>query len=246
MTQRYKATIEYDGTGLVGWQRQENGPSVQQYIEEALHQLTQENTVIQGSGRTDAGVHARGQVAHFDIEKPFEPYKLQQGMNFYLQDAAVAVLDVEPVHAEFNARFDATQRVYEYHIINRSAPLSLDRERAWHVHVSLESDAMYEAAQHLVGKHDFTSFRASECQAKTALRTIDYINLDRDQERIVITVAARSFLHHMVRNIVGTLHQVGVKKWAPEHVKKILEEQDRKMAGPTAPACGLYLTEIHY
>lgn len=244
--QRWKLTIEYDGRPFVGWQRQDNGPSVQQTLEEALTRLSGETVRVHASGRTDAGVHALGQVVHFDLEKPFTGLKLRDALNFHLKPAPVAVLLAEEADAEFHARLTSTGRRYVYRIVNRRAPLALDSGRAWHVQRPLDAEAMHLAAQHLVGQHDFTSFRAALCQAKSPVKTLDRLAVERSGEEIRVHAAARSFLHHQVRNMVGTLELVGAGKWRPDEVRRALEARDRAKAGPTAPPDGLYFVEARY
>ena len=248
---RYKITIEYDGTNILGWQRQIDGPSVQEYLENAISLLqsdTSELVQIQGAGRTDAGVHALAQVAHFDLERDIEDWKLRDAINFHLreQSAPVVVLNVEKAPQEFNARFSAKGRGYIYKIINRRTPSILKQNRAWWVPVELNIEKMRQGAKHLLGNHDFSSFRAAACQAKSPIKTLDKIDITQQGEEIIFEVEARSFLHHQVRNIVGTLKMVGDGHLQPDDVKKILEAKDRKAAGPTAPACGLYLSKVWY
>ncbi|MEE2693941.1 MAG: tRNA pseudouridine(38-40) synthase TruA [Pseudomonadota bacterium] len=243
---RYKLTLEYDGRGLVGWQRQANGPSVQALIEQAAENFCGQTTVCNGAGRTDAGVHALGQVAHVDFETIFPTDTVRDALNAYLRPSKVAVLDVKFVSDEFHSRFSATRREYLYIIINRRAPLTLKEGRAWLISKHLDIQPMQAACTHLLGKHDFTSFRAAECQAKSPVKTIDKIKIHRNGEIIKIGVAARSFLHRQVRNIVGTLTLVGEGKLQPDKVKAILEARDRTTAGPCAPADGLYLKAICY
>lgn len=243
---RYKLTIEYDGTDFVGWQRQENGHSVQAAIEKAVKEYCQVNTLVQGAGRTDSGVHALAQVAHVDLPRSDSPFVVANALNAHLRPQAVSILKAELVDDEFHARFSAIERSYEYRILNRSARPALGFNRVWWVSVPLNADAMHRAAQCLVGRHDFTSFRASVCQADTPIKTLNEISVVRQGELILVKVRARSFLHHQVRNIVGTLKLVGAKKWAEEDVKKALEARDRVAGGPTAPPDGLYLTRVHY
>ncbi|MBP2313434.1 tRNA pseudouridine(38-40) synthase TruA [Azospirillum soli] len=244
--QRWKLTIEYDGRPFVGWQRQDNGPSVQQTLEEAVQRLSGETVRVHASGRTDAGVHALGQVCHVDLEKPFTGLKLRDALNFHLKPAPVAVLLAEEVPEDFHARLTSIGRSYVYRIVNRRAPLALDVGRAWHVQRPLNAEAMHVAAQVLVGQHDFTSFRAALCQAKSPLKTLDRLDVERIGEEIRIHAAARSFLHHQVRNMVGTLELVGAGKWAAEDVRRALEARDRSKAGPTAPPDGLYFVAARY
>ncbi|MGD1880225.1 MAG: tRNA pseudouridine(38-40) synthase TruA [Kiloniellaceae bacterium] len=243
---RYKIVIEYDGTDFVGWQRQGNGPSVQAALEEAVHHFCGETVVVEGAGRTDSGVHARGQVAHFDIAKETDADTVMKAVNFHLKPALVAVLGAEAVTEDFHARFSANRRAYLYRIVNRRAPLALDRGLAWFVPQPLDAEAMHAAAQVLVGHHDFTSFRATECQAKSPVKTLDVLSVARSGELIEVRAEARSFLHHQVRNFVGSLKLVGEGKWKAVDLRKALEARDRAAAGPTAPAVGLYLTEVGY
>lgn len=247
---RYKITIEYDGTNTLGWQRQLDGPSIQEYLENALSHLSanHEPIPVQGAGRTDCGVHALAQVAHFDLERDIENWKLRDALNFYLreQDAPVVILEVETVSSEFNARFSAQGRSYIYRILNRRSPSILEKNRVWWVPVELNLETMQQAAKHLLGKHDFSSFRAAACQAKSPIKTLDKLDIYKSNDEIIFKVEAKSFLHHQVRNIVGTLKLVGDGTITPETVKKILEAKDRRSAGPTAPACGLYLSGVWY
>jgi len=243
---RYKITVEYDGGGFVGWQRQANGPSVQAALEEAIHRFCGETVLVEGAGRTDAGVHALAQAAHFDLAKDTTADTVMKALNFHLKPAPVAVLTAEAVSEDFHARFSAIRRAYLYRIVNRRAPLALERGHAWFVPQPLDAAAMHAAAQVLVGHHDFTSFRASECQAKSPVKTLDVLSVQRDRDLVEVRAEARSFLHHQVRNFVGTLKLVGEGKWSAGDLKAALEARDRAAAGPTAPAAGLYLTEVGY
>jgi tRNA pseudouridine38-40 synthase len=243
---RFKLTIEYDGGGFVGWQRQENGPSIQQSLEEAVLRITGEAVLVQGAGRTDAGVHALGQVAHVDVEKTIAAEKLKDAINHHLKPAPIAVLSSETASGEFHARFSATGRAYLYRIVNRRAPLTVDRGRAWLVNTALDTAAMHDAAQVLVGRHDFSTFRASLCQAQSPVKTLDRLSVHRVGEEIQVIAEARSFLHHQVRNIVGTLRLVGEGKWSKADLEAALEAKDRTKGGPTAPPDGLYLTRVTY
>lgn len=243
---RWKLTVEYDGRPYVGWQRQDNGPSVQQELEEAIARLSAETVSTTAAGRTDAGVHALGQVVHFDLEKPFQPDRIRDGLNFHLGGRGIAILLAEPVDESFSARMSAKARAYVYRIVNRRAPLTVERGLAWHVRHPLDAGAMHDAAQVLVGQHDFTSFRASLCQAKSPVRTLDRLDVVRDGDAIRIHAGARSFLHHQVRNMVGTLEMVGRGKWTAADVARALEARNRSAAGPTCPPDGLYFAHVVY
>jgi tRNA pseudouridine38-40 synthase len=247
---RYRLTVEYDGRGLVGWQRQDNGLSVQQLLEEAGARLAGHAVEMVAAGRTDAGVHAEGQVVHVDIEKPLPPDRVRDGLNFWLvtENPApqVAVLAAEAVGEEFHARFSATGRRYCYRIVNRRAPLTTQRGLAWLVPKKLDAGAMHDAAQRLVGHHDFTSFRAAECQAASPMKTLDRLDVAREGEEILVYAAARSFLHHQVRNMVGSLKWVGEGRWSADDISAALEARDRRAGGPTAPPDGLSLTGVVY
>ncbi|MBW7851465.1 MAG: tRNA pseudouridine(38-40) synthase TruA [Rhodospirillales bacterium] len=243
---RYRLTVEYDGSGFVGWQRQDNGPSVQQTIEEAAARLAGETVTVTAAGRTDAGVHALGQVVHLDLAKAFPADTVRDALNFHIKPAPVAVLAAEAAADDFHARFSACGRAYLYRIVNRRAPLALDRQRAWWVPQPLDDGAMAAAARQLVGRHDFSTFRAAECQAGSPVKTLDLLDVTRRGEEIQVVARARSFLHHQVRNMVGTLRLAGEGKWTPDDVAAALAARDRRAGGPTAPACGLYLTEVIY
>ena len=243
---RWKLTVEYDGTPFVGWQRQDNGPSVQAALEDAVFAFCGERVVAQGAGRTDAGVHAAGQVAHVDIARESSADTVRDALNFHLKPAPVAVLSAVAVGEEFHARFSAIGRAYRYRIVNRRAPLALELGRAWHLVQPLDAARMHEAAQLLVGNHDFTSFRSSICQAPSPVKTLDRLDVARHGEAIEIVAEARSFLHHQVRNMAGTLKLVGEGKWQPRDVAAALAARDRAKAGPTAPPEGLCLERVAY
>ena len=244
---RFKLTLEYDGAPFVGWQRQDNGPSVQAALEDALRALTGRAVEVVGAGRTDAGVHALGQVAHIDLaDERFDGRKLREALNYHLKPAPIAVLAAAAAPADFHARFSATARAYLYVIVNRRAPLAIDRGRAWQVRQPLDVAAMAAAAEPLLGHDDFTSFRAAQCQAKAQCKPLDRLTVTREGDEIHIEAGARSFLHHQVRNIVGSLKWAGEGKWTAREVAAALAARDRAAAGPTAPADGLYLVSVAY
>jgi len=246
---RWKLTIEYDGSAYCGWQIQDGQPSVQEAIEQAITRFCQQDIRVQAAGRTDTGVHARGQVAHFDLDygdRPLTGLDLAKALNAHLSDHAVAVMSAEKVAEDFHARFSAKNKFYLYRIINRPAKLALDEGLAWHVKYPLDEIAMHEAAQLLLGKHDFTTFRATECQAKSPVKTLNRLDVIRDGDEIRFEVEGRSFLHHQVRNMVGTLILVGGGKWTKDDIVAALEAKDRTKGGATAPPDGLYLMRIDY
>jgi len=243
---RWKLTIEYDGGPFVGWQRQENGLTVQQVMEEAVKAFCGKELVVHASGRTDAGVHARGQVAHVDIAAPRRAKDVRDGLNFHMRPHPVSIIEAEEVPADFDARRSAVEREYLYIINNRRAALALDRGRMWHIPHALDTAAMNDAAEALLGQHDFTSFRAAECQAKSPVKTLDELNAQRDGDIVYVKARARSFLHHQVRNMVGTLALVGQGKWTRADVASALAACDRAKAGPTAPPDGLYFMKVRY
>jgi tRNA pseudouridine38-40 synthase len=243
---RYRLILEYDGGPFVGWQRQNEGASVQGALEAAIEKLSSEKVTVTGAGRTDAGVHALGQVAHFDLEKQFEPGKVRDALNHYLRPDPVSVLDAAVADGEFHARFSATGRHYLFRILNRRSPPALDTGKVWHVSPKLDADAMHAGAQFLVGHHDFTTFRAAECQAQSPVKTLDRLDVSQRGEEIHIEASARSFLHHQIRSFAGTLKLVGEGKWQPRDVKKALEAKDRTACGPVSPPDGLYLVRINY
>ncbi|MBS7539703.1 tRNA pseudouridine(38-40) synthase TruA [Ancylobacter lacus] len=258
---RYKLTLEYDGTPFRGWQIQADGPSVQGALTEAVARFSGERVHVQGAGRTDAGVHATGQVAHLDLAKEWRPDTVRDALNAHLRPLPVAVLAVEPAAPDFHARFSATGRRYVYRIVTRRADLALERDRAWKIVRPLDADAMQQAAQRLVGRHDFTTFRAAHCQAASPVKTLDRLEVevpgrgigaaggagdDAAGTTILVHAAARSFLHHQVRSMVGTLVKVGEGAWTPDDVAAALEARDRTRCGPMAPSAGLYLAQVSY
>lgn len=243
---RWKLTLEYDGRPFVGWQRQDNGPSVQAALERAVEAFCGEPATLFAAGRTDAGVHATGQVAHVDIAKAADADTVRDALNFHLKPDPVVVLSAEAAAPDFHARFSATMRHYRYRILNRRPPPVLDRGRVWHVGAPLDPAAMHAAAQILAGKHDFTSFRAVACQSDSPVKTLDAISVTAVGEEVHLRVRARSFLHHQVRNFAGTLKLVGEEKWTAGDVASALAARDRSRAGPTAPPEGLYLIGVDY
>jgi tRNA pseudouridine38-40 synthase len=243
---RYKLTIEYDGTPFVGWQAQDNGPSVQNALTDAIAAFAGERATVSGAGRTDAGVHALGQVAHVDLSKEWDTDSVRDAINFHLRPQPIAVLAAEKTPPDFDARFSAIKRHYLYRIVNRRADLALAHTRAWRVPRPLDAAAMHGAAQKLVGRHDFTTFRSSECQAKSPLKTLDRLDVLRDGEEVRITATARSFLHHQVRSMVGSLVHVGEGKWSAGDLADALAARNRTRCGQVAPPHGLYLVRVEY
>lgn len=243
---RYKLTLEYDGRGLVGWQRQENGSSVQAALEGAVAAFTGEAAGLVAAGRTDAGVHALGQVAHVDLVKDWPAGTVRDALNHHVKPARIAVVACEVVGEDFHARFSATSRAYLYRIVNRRAPLTFEAGLAWRVPIPLDAGAMDAAAKRLLGKHDFTTFRDAACQAESPVRTLDRLDVTRAGEGVEVRAEARSFLHRQVRSIVGTLAKVGDGSWTPGDVAAALRARDRARCGPVAPADGLYLHRVDY
>ncbi|CFX23253.1 tRNA pseudouridine synthase A [Candidatus Filomicrobium marinum] len=243
---RYRITIEYDGTPFVGWQTQAVGKTVQSSLQTAIASFCGETVSIRGAGRTDSGVHALGQVAHFDLAREQDPYRIREALNHLLRPNPIAVLECVEVGPEFDARFSATARHYLYRILDRRAPPALDRNRVWWLPVGLDAEAMHNAAQCLVGHHDFTTFRASACQAASPVKTLDRLCVSRVGEEVHITASARSFLHNQVRSLVGTLKLVGAGRWTRADVAEALAARRRAACGPVAPPTGLYLVGVDY
>lgn len=243
---RYRLTIEYDGAPFRGWQRQAEGPSVQGALEAALAALEPEAPAVTGAGRTDAGVHATAQVAHADLARDWDAFRLAEALNWHLKPLPVAVLGAERTAEDFHARFSATRRHYLYRVLCRRAPEALERGRVWRRARTLDAGAMRAAAAALVGRHDFTTFRSSECQARSPVKTLDALEIGEGGEEVTFRLSARSFLHSQVRSIVGTLERVGAGAWTPERVAEALAARDRARCGPVAPPQGLYLIGVDY
>jgi len=243
---RWRLTIEYDGGPFMGWQRQEHGPSVQQALEDALRRMTGEESQFIAAGRTDAGVHALAMSAHVDVMKSLTAHRLREGLNALVRPQPISILDVAEVPDDWHARFSCVGRRYVYRILNRRAAPALDARRVWHLAVPLDADAMLEGAAHLVGRHDFTTFRSAQCQSDSPVKTLDRLDVSRAGEEIHVIAAARSFLHHQVRSMVGCLALVGRGQWSPGDIRQALEARDRSALGLNAPPHGLYFVEAIY
>jgi tRNA pseudouridine38-40 synthase len=243
---RFKIIVEYDGRPFMGWQRQPHGPTVQAAIEDAAQSICREPVTVHAAGRTDTGVHGLAMVAHMDITRTMTPFRLIEGINALLRPAPVAILSCEPIADDFHARFSCVARRYEYRIINRRAPLTLDAGKAWRIALPLDADAMHGAAQVLIGHHDFTTFRSAHCQADSPLRTLDRLDVTRDGDRVRFFASARSFLHHQVRSMVGCLALVGEGKWSADDLRSALEARNRNALGFNAPPDGLYFVGADY
>lgn len=243
---RFALTIEFDGRPYMGWQRQKHGPSVQQALEEAIQRITGQDCIVMGAGRTDAGVHAVAMRAHVDIEKPLPAFRFMEAINAQLRPAPIAVLACEEVAPEWHARFSCIGRSYEYRIINRRAPLTWDKGLCWQYPKALDTDAMHDAAQLLIGLHDFTTFRSAHCQAESPVKTLDKLDVSRHGQDIIIETAARSFLHHQVRSMVGCLVLVGVGRWTKDDLQDALQAADRAALGLNAPPDGLFFVNALY
>lgn len=243
---RYRLTLEYDGAPFHGWQSQPSGMGVQDHLTRALMQFCGEKVVVYGAGRTDSGVHARGQVAHIDLATPHSPHQIRDAMNFHLRPQPIVILDAVMVAPDFDARFSALARYYRYQIIIRAAPLALDHARAWQIRSPLDVTAMARAAKCLIGRHDFTTFRAAQCQARSPIKTLDQLDIVENDKGIMITARARSFLQHQVRSLVGALQYVGSGKWSENNLRDALVACDRTACAQVAPAHGLYLMRVDY
>jgi tRNA pseudouridine38-40 synthase len=243
---RWRLTIEYDGTPFMGWQRQDHGPSVQQTLEEALERMTREQARVHAAGRTDAGVHALAMSAHVDVERELTPHRLREGLNALVRPHPISILEVAPVADDWHARFSCTGRRYLYRILSRRAPPAVNAHRVWHIPMPVDLDAMREGAAHLIGRHDFTTFRSAHCQSESPVKTLDQLEVSQVGDEIQVRAAARSFLHHQVRSMVGCLALVGRGQWRPQDMLKALEAKDRSALGFNAPPHGLYFVEAIY
>ncbi len=246
MTQRFKLLIEYDGTPFCGWQSQDEGCGVQDALIDAIEKFSAERVKVFGSGRTDTGVHACGQVAHIDLAKQTDAPTVQMALNFHLRPLPIAIIAVEAVGNDFDARFSAVRRHYLYRFIDRRSPLTLERERAWWVTTPLDIGAMHDGAQIFMGRHDFTTFRSVHCQSSSPLKSIDEISVTRQPDAVELKVSARSFLHHQIRSFAGVLKFAGEGKWTPQDIKNALEARNRRACAPVAPAQGLYFMQVDY
>mgnify|MGYP006107983819 CR=1 FL=1 len=244
--QRYKLKIEYDGTPFVGWQFQKNGLSIQEVLQKALFNLSKEKVVVTGAGRTDSGVHAIAQVAHFDLEKKIEKKKFLPGLNQHIGNKPITILKINKVSKKFHSRFDAKKRTYQYVIINRQSPLALQKNKAWHIRKKLDIEIMKRGARLLLGTHDFSTFRSSSCGAKSPIKTIEKVSIKKNKDKITLKFVSKSFLHQQVRSMVGSIKYLGDRKWNIIDFKKSFKSKNRVKCAPPAPACGLYLTNIKY
>jgi len=243
---RYQIKVEYDGTNFVGWQYQKNGLSIQEILQKAIFQFSREKVTVTGAGRTDSGVHAIGQVAHLDLKKKIKKRNFLLGVNQYIGNNPVTILNIKKTHNKFHSRFDAKKRTYQYVIINRQSPLALQKNKAWHIRKKLDLNAMKKGAKILLGTHDFSTFRASSCGAKSPVRTLKKISIKKNNERIIIKFTSRSFLQQQVRSMVGCIKFLGESKWKIDDFKKVFKSKKRSNCATPAPPCGLYLTKIYY
>ena len=244
--QRYKIHIEYDGTPFVGWQFQKNGLSIQKVLQDAIFNFSKEKVVITGAGRTDSGVHALAQIAHFDLKKKIEKKNFLPGFNRHIGNKPITILKIKKINKKFNARFDAKKRTYQYVIINRLSPLALQKNKAWHIRKKLDVKAMEKGAKLLLGTHDFSTFRASSCGAKSPIKTMENISIKKNKDKITLKFISKSFLQQQVRSMVGCIKYLGEGKWNLNDFKKSFKSKNRLKCAPPAPACGLYLTNIKY
>ena len=244
--QRYQIKVEYDGTNFVGWQYQKNGLSIQEILQKAIFQFSNEEVSITGAGRTDAGVHAIGQVAHFDLKKKFKKKNFILGVNQYIGKNPVTILNIKKTNDKFHSRFDAKERTYQYVIINRQSPLALQKNKAWHIRKKLDLKAMKKAAKLLLGTHDFSTFRASSCGAKSPIKTLNKVSIKKDKEKIILKFTSKSFLQQQVRSMVGCIKYLGEGKWKLDDFKNAFKSKRRSKCAQPAPSCGLYLTRVSY
>jgi len=244
--QRYKLKIEYDGTSFVGWQFQKNGLSIQEVLQQAIFNLSKEKVIVTGAGRTDSGVHALEQIAHFDLGKRIEKKKFLPGLNQHIGNKPITILKINKTNKKFHSRFDAKKRTYQYIIINRQSPLTLQKNKAWHIQKKLNIEEMKKAVKVLLGTHDFSTFRASSCGAKSPVKTMEKIFIKKSKDKITLNFTSKSFLQQQVRSMVGCIKYLGVGKWNIEEFKKSFKSKNRLKCAPPAPACGLYLKKIKY
>tara|TARA_B110000438_G_scaffold204599_1_gene196312 strand:- start:12 stop:749 length:738 start_codon:yes stop_codon:yes gene_type:complete len=244
--QRYKITIEYDGTSFVGWQFQKNGLSIQEVIQKAIFNFSNEKVVVTGAGRTDSGVHALAQTAHFDLKKIIKKEKFLPALNQHIGNKPITVLNIKKISKKFHSRFDAKKRTYQYIIINRPSPLALEKNKAWHIRNKLDVKVMRNGAKLLIGTHDFSTFRASSCGAKSPIKTMEKVSIKKNKDKIILKFISKSFLHQQVRSMVGCIKYLGDGKWSLNDFKKSLISKNRKNCAPPAPSCGLYLSKINY
>jgi tRNA pseudouridine38-40 synthase len=244
--QRYKLKIEYDGTSFVGWQFQKNGLSIQEVLQQAIFNLSKEKVIVTGAGRTDSGVHAFEQIAHFDLEKKIEKKFFLPGLNQHIGNKPITILKINRINKKFHSRFDAKKRTYEYIIINRQSPLALQKNKAWHIRKKLNIEVMKKAAKLLLGTHDYSTFRASSCGSKSPVKTIEKISVKKNKDKITLNFTSKSFLQQQVRSMVGCIKYSGDGKWNIDQFKKSFKSKNRLNCAPPAPACGLYLKKIKY
>ena len=244
--QRYKITIEYDGTSFVGWQFQKNGLSIQEVIQKAIFNFSNEKVVVTGAGRTDSGVHALAQTAHFDLKKIIKKEKFLPALNQHIGNKPITVLNIKKISKKFHSRFDAKKRTYQYIIINRPSPLALEKNKAWHIRNKLDVKVMRNGAKLLIGTHDFSTFRASSCGAKSPIKTMEKVSIKKNKDKIILKFISKSFLRQQVRSMVGCIKYLGDGKWSLNDFKKSLISKNRKNCAPPAPSCGLYLSKINY
>ena len=244
--ERYKIKVEYDGTPFVGWQFQKNGQSIQEVLQNAIFNFSKEKVVVTGAGRTDSGVHAIAQIAHFDLKKKFSKKKFLSGINQHIGNKPVTILKINKVNKRFHSRFDAKERTYQYVIVNRESPLALQKNKAWHIRKKLDIEKMKKGLKLLIGTHDFSTFRSSSCGAKSPIKTMDKVSIKKNKDKIILKFISKSFLQQQVRSMVGCIKYLGDGKWSLKDFNKSLISKNRKRCAPPAPSCGLYLTKISY